>query len=164
MPQADCPTPTWRPRSHERRANLQQARDAPERFALQIGPNASLLCIAAAESDIGITKIVTVHPDTRTRALPAIQSEVTVFDIETGDGLGTDVVIALTTSKCLVIPAQLPDTTLAIGVGAFRPDMAELGRVLDRDCAVSQPLPYVFKSVGHASWDLAAARRALRNG
>lgn len=272
--------------------------NAPERLALRVGPNASLLCMPATASDIGITKIVTIHPDNRARALPVIQGEVIVFAVDTGErlllldgptvtarrtaavtllaidklsqarprtalligtgmqaathaealmeyfdlrsfwiagttlpsaasfcndlqskypqiraapisaatlepsGLGTDVVIALTTSKYPVVPAQLPDTTLAIGVGAFRPDMAELpadllkrrrivvdylqgakheagdlllacvdwtevyelSQVLDRDCAVSQSRPYVFKSVGHASWDLAAARVALRNG
>jgi 1-piperideine-2-carboxylate/1-pyrroline-2-carboxylate reductase [NAD(P)H] len=37
----------------------------------------------------------------------------------------TDLVIALTTSKSAVIPARLNPGTLAIGVGAFKPDMAE---------------------------------------
>lgn len=37
----------------------------------------------------------------------------------------TDIVIALTTSKTPVIPTTLPPHTLAIGVGAFKPDMAE---------------------------------------
>jgi 1-piperideine-2-carboxylate/1-pyrroline-2-carboxylate reductase [NAD(P)H] len=113
-------------------------------------------------------------------------------------GLGTDVVIALTTSKVPVIPAQLPDETLAIGIGAFRPDMAEIPVELLRkrrvvvdylkgarheagdllkadldwnevselsrhlDTGSDQRPPSVFKSVGHASWDLAAARVAMQ--
>jgi len=115
---------------------------------------------------------------------------------------GVDVLVALTTSRTPVIPAHLPPDLLAIGVGAFKPDMAEfppallhartivvddvgganheagdliqakvdwsgviaLGDVLSgkippaslrRDGA----LP-VFKTVGQASWDLAAARVA----
>lgn len=109
-----------------------------------------------------------------------------------------DVVIALTTSRTPVVPDSLADTTLAIGVGAFRPDMAELppallhrrrvvvdhlhgakaeagdllqagvcwdqvaelSQVLD-PATPAQPAPSVFKSVGHAAWDLAAARVLL---
>src|SRR5450830_50510 len=37
----------------------------------------------------------------------------------------TDVLIALTTSRTAVIPAKLAPHTLAIGVGAFKPDMVE---------------------------------------
>ncbi|MEO6353377.1 MAG: delta(1)-pyrroline-2-carboxylate reductase family protein, partial [Burkholderiaceae bacterium] len=37
----------------------------------------------------------------------------------------TDVLIALTTSRTPVIPTHVAATTLAIGVGAFKPDMAE---------------------------------------
>lgn len=113
-------------------------------------------------------------------------------------GVGTDVVIALTTSRTPVVPALLPQSTLAIGVGAFRPDMAELpaellrgrhimvdylpgakheaGDLLQagvdwqcveelgaslRDGVDRTREAWVFKSVGHASWDLAAARVAL---
>lgn len=113
-------------------------------------------------------------------------------------GVGTDVVIALTTSRTPVVPPQLPENTLAIGVGAYRPDMAELpAELLQRRRIMVDYLPgakheagdllqagidwsrveelqaalhpgvnraggaWVFKSVGHASWDLAAARVAL---
>lgn len=112
--------------------------------------------------------------------------------------IATDVVVALTTSRAPVIPSTLADRTLAIGVGAFRPDMAELppallhqrrlvvdhlhgamaeagdllqaGVVWDQvaelagvlDAAATTPArPAVFKSVGHAAWDLAAARVLL---
>lgn len=108
-----------------------------------------------------------------------------------------DVVIALTTSTVPVIPAQLPPSTMAVGVGAFKPEMAEIpaellharGVVVDhlagarheagdllranidwskaRDLASvirngitgKSPAP-VLKTVGHAVWDLAAARVA----
>lgn len=114
-------------------------------------------------------------------------------------GVGTDIVVAATTSRTPVIPSQLPDATLAIGVGAFRPDMAELpaellrrrhivvdylpgarheagdllqagvdwekvsdlSQLLERRTQ-NQYAPAVFKSVGHASWDLAAARVAMQ--
>lgn len=112
----------------------------------------------------------------------------------------TDVLIALTTSRTAVIPARLAPHTLAIGVGAFKPDMVEFPAALlaERTIVVddlggakheagdliqagvdwsrvraigdilagrgeklqpAQGLP-VFKTVGQASWDLAAARVA----
>lgn len=112
----------------------------------------------------------------------------------------TDVVIALTTSRSAVIPEQVAPDTLAIGVGAFKPDMVEfpaqllharaivvddlggahheagdliqakvdwagvtaIGDVLsgkaDRAALVKNGALPVFKTVGQASWDLAAAR------
>ena len=106
-----------------------------------------------------------------------------------------DVVIALTTSRQPVVPATLQPHTLAIGVGAFRPGMAELppellharqvvvddlagarheaGDLLQAAIAWDRvqpiadmlagsvprgPLAPVFKTVGQAAWDLAAAR------
>jgi 1-piperideine-2-carboxylate/1-pyrroline-2-carboxylate reductase [NAD(P)H] len=110
----------------------------------------------------------------------------------------TDVVIALTTSRTPVIPAAIAPHTLAIGVGAFKPDMAEFppellharqivvddlagarheagdliqanvdwNKVIDVAAARArqgerpQPVP-VFKTVGQAAWDLAAARVAI---
>lgn len=109
-----------------------------------------------------------------------------------------DVVIALTTSTNPVIPAQLPPQTMAIGVGAFKPEMAELpaellhartvvvdhltgarheagdllraqidwSKVRDlasvvSDQAGTQDTSPVLKTVGHAAWDLAAARVAI---
>ncbi|MFC5472581.1 delta(1)-pyrroline-2-carboxylate reductase family protein [Paraherbaspirillum soli] len=110
----------------------------------------------------------------------------------------TDVVIALTTSKTAVIPAHIAPTTLAIGVGAFKPDMVEFpaqllhSRTVVVDCLAGakheagdllqanidwskvrelpevlalgieqQPALPVFKTVGQAAWDLAAARVAI---
>ncbi len=112
----------------------------------------------------------------------------------------TDVVIAMTTSRTAVIPEHIAADTLAIGVGAFKPDMVEFppallharrivvddldgahheagdliqakvdwsrvvaisdvlgGKLAAADLASAGALP-VFKTVGQASWDLAAAR------
>lgn len=115
------------------------------------------------------------------------------------ESVDADVVIALTTSRTPVMPAHLPAATLAIGVGAFRPEMAELpatllhrrrvvvdylhgarfeaGDLLQAHVRWSEVIElsqllgakptaehdgFVFKSVGHASWDLAAARVVLQ--
>ena len=110
----------------------------------------------------------------------------------------TDLLIALTTSRTPVIPSFIGPNTLAIGVGAFKPEMAEFPAALlnSRQIVVDDlegarheagdllqanidwtgvltladvvngrfrrdgALP-LFKTVGQASWDLAAARVAL---
>lgn len=115
------------------------------------------------------------------------------------DGPHIDAVIALTTATSPVVPAQIPVHTLAVGVGAFKPSMAELppallhareivvdhlagarheagdllqagidwskvrdlGQVLAEPPVTNKPAP-VFKTVGHAAWDLAAARVAVQ--
>lgn len=112
--------------------------------------------------------------------------------------MGFDVVIALTTSRTPVVPADIPASTLAIGVGAFKPEMAELpaellhgrrivvddlagaqheagdlmqagvdwskvrelSQITEEDRQGKEPVP-IFKTVGQAAWDLAAARVAL---
>jgi 1-piperideine-2-carboxylate/1-pyrroline-2-carboxylate reductase [NAD(P)H] len=109
----------------------------------------------------------------------------------------TDVIVALTTSGVPVIPAQLAPHTLAVGVGAFKPNMAELppallharqiivddlkgakheagdliqagidwngvielADILSGKTKRPSGVP-VFKTVGQAAWDLAAARVA----
>jgi 1-piperideine-2-carboxylate/1-pyrroline-2-carboxylate reductase [NAD(P)H] len=112
----------------------------------------------------------------------------------------TDLVIALTTSKSAVIPTQLNPGTLAIGVGAFKPDMVEFpaellrarliivdhlagaqheaGDLIQADIdwsavrdlssvvahgVESRGMLPVLKTVGHAAWDLAAARVAVQS-
>lgn len=113
-----------------------------------------------------------------------------------------DIVIAMTTATAPVIPDALRPSTMAIGIGAFRPDMAELPASLlqarrivvdhlagarheagdllragiDWDAVLDLPtliagggidrngVAPVFKTVGHAAWDLAAARVALACG
>jgi 1-piperideine-2-carboxylate/1-pyrroline-2-carboxylate reductase [NAD(P)H] len=110
-----------------------------------------------------------------------------------------DVVITLTTSSEPVYDEPARAGRLVIGVGAFRPDMVELGQVTlggsalyadspagarheagdlmraDIDWSLVGSLaaalrgpadlsrPAVFKSVGSAAWDLAAARVALQS-
>ncbi|GGX78689.1 delta(1)-pyrroline-2-carboxylate reductase family protein [Massilia dura] len=110
-----------------------------------------------------------------------------------------DAVIMLTTSKEPVYDEQARPGRLVIGAGAFKPEMAELGRItLDgsdlyaddpagarheagdllrantdwsrvRSLAAALRGPVdvnraaVFKSVGTAAWDLAAARVALKS-
>ncbi|HJV87500.1 MAG TPA: delta(1)-pyrroline-2-carboxylate reductase family protein [Noviherbaspirillum sp.] len=267
--------------------------NAPERQVVAIDSSAVLLGMPAVAQDIGVTKLITVHPDNARHGLPVIQGEVVVFESATGrrlallDGptvtarrtaavtllgieklapqkpssallIGTgvqaashadglvdyfgishfriasrtmqaaqafcnalwtrhpevaatpitlsdlhahcqeaDLVIALTTAKSPVIPAQLRPDTLAIGVGAFKPDMAEFPAELLHARAIvvdhlqgakheagdliaakidwnavrdlSDVLAHgveragitpVLKTVGHAAWDLAAARVA----
>jgi 1-piperideine-2-carboxylate/1-pyrroline-2-carboxylate reductase [NAD(P)H] len=110
----------------------------------------------------------------------------------------TDVIIALTTSSVPVIPVKIAPRTLAVGVGAFKPNMAEfppellharqiivddfegakheagdliqagvdwsgvtpLGDILSGKAGRPANIP-VFKTVGQAAWDLAAARVAI---
>lgn len=99
--------------------------NAPERLALPIGPKASLLCMPAAASDIGITKIVTVHLENPARAIPAIQGEVIVFDVTTGERLllldGPTVTARRTAAVTLLAIDRLsqdrPRTALLIGSG-----------------------------------------------
>lgn len=111
----------------------------------------------------------------------------------------TDVIIALTTSAVPVIPANISADTLAVGVGAFKPDMAEFppellharqiivddlpgakheaGDLIQANVDWTSVLPLadilsgkvprptavpVFKTVGQAAWDLAAARVAIK--
>ncbi len=111
---------------------------------------------------------------------------------------GIDVVITLTTSISPVYNEPARADRLVIGVGAFKPEMAELGHatlhgsdvyaddpagarheagdllragidwtgVRSLAAALREPhgrtRPAVFKSVGTAAWDLAAARVAMR--
>ncbi len=109
---------------------------------------------------------------------------------------GYDVVVALTSALSPVVPEHVPAETLVIGVGAYRPDMAEIpASLLHRRRIIVDHLPgarteagdliragidwdsvidfaepelpagagngWVVKTVGHASWDLAAARTAI---
>lgn len=128
-----------------------------------------------------------LHPDT------------TPADADAGVPDAVDVVIAVTTSSSVVYDLPARASRLVVGVGAFRPDMAEIGATTLRDSAVyvddpagarheagdllragvdwarvtslasllraghDAARPAVFKSVGSAAWDLAAARVALRN-
>lgn len=113
------------------------------------------------------------------------------------DAPAMDVVVTLTTSTAPVYDEPAQAGRLVIGVGAFKPEMAELGaltldgsdiyaddpagarheagdllragvdwtRVASLGAMLRGPIdaarPAVFKSVGTAAWDLAAARVAL---
>lgn len=130
------------------------------------------------------------HPHLQLRALAAASL---AHDVPQ-----TDVLIALTTATIPVIPVSIASHTLAIGVGAFKPSMAEfppallharpivvddlngakheagdliqagvdwstvvqLGDILSGKVACPAVTP-VFKTVGQAAWDLAAARVAI---
>ncbi|WP_034302917.1 delta(1)-pyrroline-2-carboxylate reductase family protein [Herbaspirillum sp. RV1423] len=129
---------------------------------------------------------------------PGIVASPLAAEIMQQDLPATDVLIALTTSRTPVIPVKLAPHTLAIGVGAFKPDMVEFPAQLLAERAIvvddlggarheagdliqagvdwsrvraigdilagrGEPLSAdrglpVFKTVGQASWDLAAAR------
>ncbi|MGP0170849.1 bifunctional Delta(1)-pyrroline-2-carboxylate/Delta(1)-piperideine-2-carboxylate reductase [Pseudomonas sp. NCHU5208] len=260
---------------------------SPERMVVPMGDTGVLLSMPATAPDVGIHKLVNVHPSNVQRQLPTIHGTVTVCDAVTGkilcllDGpeltgrrtaavtllairtllkkapkdvllFGTgaqaryhvqainalypeanvwvrgldeksasdfcannrhqhqhlapcgaalpskvDVVITVTTSTEPVYNELAKPGCLVIGVGAFKPEMAELGEVtLDgSDLYADDPIgarheagdllragidwsrvsslasalranidpnrPVVFKSVGTAAWDLAAARVAL---
>jgi 1-piperideine-2-carboxylate/1-pyrroline-2-carboxylate reductase [NAD(P)H] len=108
------------------------------------------------------------------------------------------VLIALTTARAPVLPPTVAADTLVVGVGAFKPDMAELPSALlharpivvddlagarhEAGDLIQAGIDWngvtaladilsgrmkrpsrvpVFKTVGQAAWDLAAARVAL---
>jgi 1-piperideine-2-carboxylate/1-pyrroline-2-carboxylate reductase [NAD(P)H] len=133
---------------------------------------------------------------------PQVIASPLAMDVLQHDTPQTDVLIALTTSRSAVIPAHLASSTLAVGVGAFKPDMVEfpaelvharkvvvddlggahheagdliqakvdwssvsaIGDLLSGKTApaslTKDGLLPIFKTVGQASWDLAAARVA----
>ena len=224
---------------------------APGRQVTAIDSASVLLGMPAVGSDIGITKVITVHANNARHKLPAIQGEVIVFDARTGkrlallDGptvterrtaavtllgidalapvkptsvmlIGTgvqaqahaealfdyfgiarlyvagrdrdkaeafcaalrqqhpqleaialaaedladelpqiDVLIALTTSRTPVIPAHVAPGVLVIGVGAFKPDMAEFPAALlhSRQIVVDD-----LEGAQHEAGDLIQAR------
>lgn len=150
-----------------------------------------------AGRDLARTQAFCSELSTRHHERAIVASPIAVDALQK-DCPATDVLIALTTSRTAVIPGKLASHTLAIGVGAFKPDMVEfpaqllaertivvddvdgakheagdliqakvdwskvraIGDILaGRGAALeaSKGLP-VFKTVGQASWDLAAAR------
>lgn len=58
---------------------------APQRLALPIGDDGVLLIMPAADRDIAIAKLVTVHPHNAERGLPSIHGEVVVMNAHTGE-------------------------------------------------------------------------------
>jgi 1-piperideine-2-carboxylate/1-pyrroline-2-carboxylate reductase [NAD(P)H] len=62
--------------------------DAPPRVVLSLPEGGNLLVMPAADDELAITKLVTVHPGNAQRELPTIQGEVIVMEARTGTGLG----------------------------------------------------------------------------
>jgi 1-piperideine-2-carboxylate/1-pyrroline-2-carboxylate reductase [NAD(P)H] len=62
--------------------------DAPSRLVLPLPEGGNLLVMPAADDELAITKLVTVHPGNARRELPTIQGEVVVMEARTGMGLG----------------------------------------------------------------------------
>ena len=60
---------------------------APPRLIVPIANNGTLLVMPAADENIAITKLVTVHRDNPARGLPSIQAEVLVINARTGERL-----------------------------------------------------------------------------
>ncbi|MCS7057003.1 MAG: delta(1)-pyrroline-2-carboxylate reductase family protein [Thermoflexales bacterium] len=69
---------------HDKRAGLAAA---PQRLALPIGDGGVLLVMPAADQNLAITKLVTVHPRNAERGLPSIHGEVVVMNAHTGEHL-----------------------------------------------------------------------------
>jgi 1-piperideine-2-carboxylate/1-pyrroline-2-carboxylate reductase [NAD(P)H] len=63
--------------------------NAPSRLALSLPEGGNLLVMPAADGELAITKLVTVHPGNAQRELPTIQGEVVVMEARTGTRLGT---------------------------------------------------------------------------
>lgn len=61
---------------------------APLRSTMPIGQGGQLLVMPASDDEIGMTKIVTVHPDNPSIDRPTIQGELIVFDTQTGRRYG----------------------------------------------------------------------------
>ena len=62
--------------------------DAPSRLVLPLPQGGNLLVMPAADDELAITKLVTVHPGNARRELPTIQGEVVVMEAGTGTRLG----------------------------------------------------------------------------
>jgi ornithine cyclodeaminase len=62
--------------------------DAPSRLVLPLPEGSNLLVMPAADDELAITKLVTVHPGNARRELPTIQGEVVVMEAKTGTRLG----------------------------------------------------------------------------
>lgn len=202
----DGPTVTARRTAAVTLLGIQQLAPATPKSALLIGTGVQATAHAEAlHAFFGITEFCIASRDSvhaqrfcDALALRGVNAEPVDAKALPERCQATDLVIALTTATEPVIPAQLPAQTLAIGVGAFKPQMAEfpaallharpivvdhldgarheagdllranvdwssvrdLARVLGEGIDKNGPTP-VLKTVGHAAWDLAAARVAV---
>lgn len=199
----DGPTVTGRRTAAVSLLALQRLLPAP--------PKAVLLFGTGTQAVHHVQALHAIYPDTtlwvKSRSLEAAQAfcdqqRALHKDMRPcGDGLPQDfdAVITLTTSTEPVYDEAARPGRLVVGVGAFKPEMAEIGqatldgsdlyaddpagarheagdllragvdwsRVASLAHAVREPAdfnrPIVFKSVGCAAWDLAAARVAISN-
>ena len=62
--------------------------NAPSRLVLSLPESGNLLVMPAADDELAITKLVTVHPRNAEHELPTIQGEVVVMEASTGTRLG----------------------------------------------------------------------------
>ena len=101
---------------------------APPRLALPLPakPGAVLLVMPAADGDLAITKLVTVHPENPGGGLPTIQGEVVVMEASTGTRLalldGATVTARRTAALSLLAARELATRPggplLIVGAGA----------------------------------------------
>lgn len=71
-----------------REVALSDEAHAPPRLAVPLPGDGVLLAMPAADGELAITKLVTVHPENGARNLPTIQGEVVVLEAGTGRRLG----------------------------------------------------------------------------
>jgi 1-piperideine-2-carboxylate/1-pyrroline-2-carboxylate reductase [NAD(P)H] len=161
------------------------ARSQPEAFRGGLGVSKVLLTSRPTE------RVVSLADHARSLGMDA-----RVVDDDPGEALDeVSLVVTATTSHEPVLPDDVPEGVFIAAVGAFTPEMAELtpdlvvsfGVVVDTIEGVREEAgdliqaehagtfdredallwsghprgPIVFKSVGHALWDLAAARAAF---
>lgn len=67
---------------------LDRAAEAPERIVVSLAGGGTMLVMPAADGEMAITKIVTVHPGNNALGLPTIRGEVVVMEAGTGNRLG----------------------------------------------------------------------------
>ncbi len=99
---------------------------APERLAVSLGEQGTLLLMPATDGRTAITKLVTVHPANREKRLPTIQGEVIVFEAATGRRLGILDGVTVTARRTAALSALAARTLapnpsgplLVIGAGA----------------------------------------------
>src|SRR3712207_7548576 len=85
--------------------------DAPSRLVLSLPESGNLLVMPAADDELAITKLVTVHPENAKHELPTIQGEVVVMEAGTGARLGIlrrGAVPARRTARPSLLPARAP--------------------------------------------------------
>ena len=188
-------------------AMLRRMRDgaalAPQRTVVPLPLGGSLLVMPAADAELAMTKLVTVHPHNIT--LPVVQTDVLVCSASSGERLmllDGEAITGRRTAALSALAARTlaPGNTgplLLVGAGAQAAahleafvavlgvqevliasrtpprarDLAEYAAglglsarvIADPAAALDQPppppdRPILFKSVGHALWDLAAVK------